>query len=263
VIDIVTDVSIEMAAATDTGTSRARNEDACACVPELSLVAVADGVSGGRGGDTASRMAVEAATRAYREQPASLPAGKRLARAAQQANIEVHELSLFVPELLGMSTTLTAAVIDGGQLVAAHVGDSRLYLLRGDLFTQVTKDHTAAAEQVRLGVKGDPSMVLTRSLGRDLICALDRITLPLVQGDVLLLCSDGLHRVLTESEMAGLLRGADAAGACRALIDAANARGTLDNVTAGVIRMAGPVPAQQRPAGLGEKLLQLVGARRS
>src|SRR5260370_41889253 len=107
---------------------------------------------------------------------------KRLARAAQQANIEVHELSLFVPELRGMSTTLTAAVIDRGQLFAAHVGDSRLYLLRGGALSQVTKDHTAAAEQGRFGGRGAPSSVLTRSLGRDRVCPLGRLSLPLRHG---------------------------------------------------------------------------------
>lgn len=255
--------AIEMAALSDVGTTRARNEDCCACLPELGLVVVADGVSGGRGGDTASSKAVETTSRALREQPATLPAIKRIVRAAQQANIEVHELSLFVPELRGMSTTLTAALIDRGQLFAAHVGDSRLYLLRDGALSQVSKDHTAAAEHVRIGVIGDPSTVLTRSLGRDLICALDRISLPLLQGDVVLLCSDGLHRVLADPEMAALLRGADAAGACRALIDAANARGSPDNLTAGVVRVTGPVPARPRPTGLGDKILQLVDALRS
>jgi protein phosphatase len=263
VIGILPEFAIEMAAVSDVGTARGRNEDSCACVPELGLVAVADGVSGGLGGDTASRMAVEATCRAFREQPASLPMVKRLARAAQQANIEVHELSLFVPELRGMSTTLTAAVIDRGQLFAAHVGDSRLYLLRGGALSQVTKDHTAAAEQVRIGVRGDPSSVLTRSLGRDLICALDRIFLPLLQGDALVLCSDGLHRVLTDAEMEALLRGADAAAACRALIDAANSRGTPDNLTAAVVRMTGPIPPQERPPRLGERILKLVEALRT
>src|SRR5260370_16143780 len=122
VLGFVPDFAMGMAAVSDVGPARGRNEDSCACVPELGLVAVADGVSGGLGGDTASRMAVEATCRAFRQQPASLPMVKRLARAAQQANIEVHELSLFVPELRGMSTTLTAAVLDRGPLFLAHVG---------------------------------------------------------------------------------------------------------------------------------------------
>jgi protein phosphatase len=249
----------EMAALSDPGTERARNEDCCLCAAELGFVAVADGVSGDRGGDTASRMAVEGTLRAYRQQPPSGGAARRLARAAQQANIEVHELSLFVPELRGMSTTLTAVVIEDGTLYAAHVGDSRLYLWRNGSLSQLTKDHTAAAEHVRLGVIGDPATVLTRSLGRDLICTLDRISMPLLQGDALVLCSDGLHRVLGESEMEALVRGAEPARACEALIATANGRGTADNVTAAVVRITGPTPQRPRASGLRERFRQFVG----
>lgn len=260
--ELLPEFAFEMAAVSDVGTMREHNEDFCACAPEAGLVAVADGVSGAHGGETASRMAVEATLREFREQPGSVGAARRLARAAQQANIEVHELSLFVPELRGMSTTLTAAVIDGGQLYAVHIGDSRLYLRRGSTFSQLTKDHTAAAEHVRLGVVGDPSSVLTRSLGRELICALDRFSMPLLQGDLLLLCSDGLHRVLAETEIEKLVRGADAARACEALIETANRRGTADNLTAAVVRMTGPIPPRPRAPGLGERFRQLVGMHR-
>jgi protein phosphatase len=262
VTELLPEFAVEMAAVSHVGTRRPHNEDSCACAPEAGLVAVADGVSGEKGGETASRMAVEATLRAFREQPGSVATPRRLARAAQQANIEVHELSLFVPELRGMSTTLTAAVIDRGQLHAVHIGDSRLYLLRGGACTQLTKDHTAAAEHVRLGVLGDPASVLTRSLGRDLICALDHISMPLLQGDLLLLCSDGLHRVLAESEMERVVRDADAAGACQALIDTANGRGTADNLTAAVVRITGPIPPRPQPAGLAGRLRQFVGMGR-
>src|SRR5207248_9989450 len=105
--------------------------------------------------------------------------------------------------------------------------------------------------------------VLTRTLSRNLICTIDRLSLPLSQGDVLVLCSDGLHGVLGDREIEALVREADAAAACRALIDAANARGTPDNLTAAVVRMIGPIPARPRPAGLGGKLPQLVGPLRS
>ena len=260
--ELLPEFTVEMAAVSDAGTERERNEDSCACAPEAGLVAVADGVSGAQGGETASRMAVESILRGFREQPGSVGTSRRLARAAQQANIEVHELSLFVPELRGMSTTLTAAVIDRGQLHAVHVGDSRLYILRGGVLSQLTKDHTAAAEHVRLGVLGDPASVLTRSLGRELICALDRISMPLLQGDLLVLCSDGLHRVLAEREMERLVRGADATSACQTLIETANRRGTADNVTAAVVRMTGPIPPRPRPAGLGDRFRQLVGMDR-
>ncbi|MGZ6142228.1 MAG: PP2C family protein-serine/threonine phosphatase [Myxococcales bacterium] len=259
---LLPEFAFEMAALSDVGTARDHNEDFCACASEAGLVAVADGVSGNLGGETASRMAVEATLRVFREQAGSLGPARRIARAAQQANIEVHELSLFVPELRGMSTTLTAAVIEEGHLYAVHVGDSRLYLMRDGALSQLTKDHTAAAERVRLGVIGDPSSVLTRSLGRDLICSLDRFSMPLLQGDVLVLCSDGLHRVLAEAEIVTLARGAAAAEACAALIETANRRGTPDNLTAAVVRMTGPISPRPRVPGLGERFRQLVGMNR-
>jgi len=145
-----------------------------------------------------------------------------------------------------------------------------VYLVRGGTITQLTKDHTVAAERQRLGLLSEEHArthagrsVLTRSLGRELICAIDRISMPLSQGEVLVLCSDGLHGVLGDGEIEALVRDADAATACRALIDAANARGTPDNLTAAVVRMTGPIPPRTRPSGLGEKLWQLLGTLRS
>ena len=256
---LVAEFAVEMAALSDPGTAREHNEDFCACAPASGLVAVADGVSGALGGETASRMAVEVTLRAFGEQPASVATPRRLARAAQQANIEVHEKSLLVPELRGMSTTLIAVAIEAGQLYAVHVGDSRLYLLRDGVLSQLSKDHTAAAEHVRLRGATDPSCVLTRSLGRELICPIDRISMPVAGGDVLLLCSDGLHRVLEEAEIGKLLRDADAASACKALIDSANGHGAADNVTAAVVRISGQIAGPPRRIGFARRVRQLVG----
>lgn len=258
----VSDCAFELAALSDVGTKRDHNEDCSGVLVESAVcgvVVVADGVSGALGGEEASRMAVEGLLASWREQGAGVPAGKRLVRAAQQANIEVHEKALFVPELRGMTTTLTAVAVDRGELFAAHVGDSRLYLARGGAATQITKDHTAAAEGLSLiaGAERAKSM-LTRSLGRDLICALDRISMPLQQGDVLVICSDGLHNVLRDDELPALLAGRDAASACAALIEAANTRGTPDNLSAAVLRVTGPVPPRQK--GL---FAQLASALRS
>jgi protein phosphatase len=154
----------------------------------------------------------------------------------------------------------------------AHVGDSRLYLVRGGTIAQLTKDHTAAAEQVRLGLLSERRArhhpgrsLLTRSLGRELIVGLDRLSLGAAQGDVLVLCSDGLYNVLGDDHIEVLVRGAAADAACRALVDAANLRGTYDNVTAAVLRVTGSVPAAPRRS-LGARLRQLVtvfGGRRS
>jgi PPM family protein phosphatase len=264
------DGGFEIAALTDVGTEREHNEDACGTLiegPARGVLAVADGVSGSEGGETASRMAVESVLRSFTEQGEGTAAARRLARAVQSANIEVYELSLAVPELHGMATTLTAVTLDRGELSVAHVGDSRLYLLREGKLTQLTKDHTVAAEQVRLGVlseararKHPGRSVLTRSLGRELIVSLDRISLAAQQGDSLLVCSDGLYNVLDDREIASLLAEAGSAqDACKALIEAANARGTYDNITAAVARIRGAVAKAKEPAGIGARLRRLFG----
>jgi protein phosphatase len=260
------DYAFEVAAISEPGTERDRNEDHSGYLRQSAssgLIAIADGVSSYEGGQTASKLAVEATLRAFGEQPDSLGFGKRLYRAVQQANIAVYDLAVVVPELRRMATTLTAVALDRGELNAAHVGDCRLYRVRAGNIQQLTKDHTLLAEKMRLGLVSEARArthpgrsVLTRSVGRELIVAVDRITAPLIQGDVLVLCSDGLYNVLAEDELEEIVRHADAATACRSLIDAANRRRTHDNVTAAVVRMTGPIPETPR-GGLGARLRRL------
>jgi protein phosphatase len=260
--------ALDVAVLSHPGTTRESNEDHGGVIAEdgiPGLVVVADGVSSSEAGEVASRTAVETTLRIYREQPVTVAAAKRLQRAVQQANIAVHDLALVVPELRGMATTLTAVAVEGGLLHAAHVGDCRLYLARGDRLTQLSKDHTVAAERVRLHLMGKERgrnhperSTLTRSVGRELIVAVDRITTPLLQDDVLLVCSDGLYNVLEDSELHDLLPGRAAMEACAALVETANARGTGDNLTAAVIRVLA-VPDPPPPEGLGSRLMRRLG----
>ncbi len=263
--------ALDAASRTDVGTQRDHNEDACGTLlePGATVAVVADGVSSGPGGEVASQLAVEVVLRAYREELPGRPPAQRLHHAVQQANIELYDKAIAVPELHGMSTTLTALVVEPGTgtLTAVHVGDSRLYLVRDGRAVQLTKDHTLAAERVRMGVMSaerarthPDKSVLTRSLGRELIVNRDRLSHPLRQGDVLVACSDGLHGVLLDDELGELAAAApDAEAACRDLIEAANARGTPDNLTAAVVRVLGAVaPSAPRP-GLGARLRRLLG----
>jgi len=264
----VSEWGVRFAMVSDTGTERSDNEDACGSYvesPTHVLVAVADGVSGEQGGEIASRTAVDVTLRAYKESSASWGALKRLYRAAQQANIEIHDRALVVTELRGMSTTLTAVVVERGLAYAAHVGDSRLYLIRGDAIVQKTKDHTVAAERRRLRLlsaeraKTHPERsILTRSLGRELIAAVDRITFPVAGGDTLLICSDGLYNVLDDDEIREIARGKDAARACNDFIETANARRTGDNLTVAVVQVIGR-PLENPTPGLRGLLSKLVG----
>jgi serine/threonine protein phosphatase PrpC len=253
------DWGVRFAMASDTGTERKDNEDACGSYvesPTHVILVVADGVSGEVGGEIASQTAVDVTLRAYKESSVSWGALKRLYRAAQQANIEIHDRALVVTELRGMSTTLTAIAVDAGMAYAAHVGDSRLYLIRGDSIVQKTKDHTVAGERRRLRLlsaeraRNHPERsILTRSLGRDLIAAVDRITFPIGGGDTLLVCSDGLYNVLEDDELRERAGDDDASRACRDLVQAANARGTADNLTVAILKVVGP-PAPPPAPGL-------------
>ena len=242
---------IEMAALSDAGTERGHNEDHCGKYIKgktCGLVAVADGMATMEGGELASQRAILALMRSFRELAPGMTQTQRLVRAARNANFEVYDMAVIVPQLRGMSTTLTAVSVTDGDLTAAHVGNSRVYLIRDGYINQLSKDHTVAAEAAEATgnyvLKG--SNVLTRSLGRELLVPIDLFELDLVKSDVVVLCTDGLTRVFEDLEIAEIVKGLDAATACRKLIDQANAIGTLDNVTAAVVRVIGETPGTRR-----------------
>jgi protein phosphatase len=265
----VVDCAFVAATLTDTGTERDHNEDSSGVLAEsdtCGVVVVADGVSSGEGGEVASQMAVEVTLRAFQEEPRDRPAGQRLYRAVQQANIEVYDRSVIVTPLRGMSTTLTAVAIDRGELTAVHVGDSRLYLIRDGAIEQLTRDHTVAADKARFGLISEErarnhpdKSTLTRCLGRDLIVNRDRLVHQLQQHDVLMMCSDGLYNILPEKEILALACKPDVEEASRALVEATNRIGSYDNVTAAVIRMVGPITAPAKKAGLAGLASRLIG----
>lgn len=240
---------------TDIGNERENNEDCVGFSYERGnslILVIADGVGGYEGGEQASRMAVEVTLASYRQQAPTVVPEKRLYRAAQQANIDIYDRAVVVTELRSMATTLTAVALEGGMLYAAHVGDSRLYLVRDGTIIQVTKDHTIVAERVRQKLmsaeraRHHPDRgTLSRSLGRELIAAVDRITLPVQTGDVLVLCTDGMHNILDEKEIAELTAEGSAEVISRRLIDTANERGTYDNLSAAVCRIVGDLPARE------------------
>lgn len=254
----ITEIAVHFATLSDVGNERESNEDSCGAHAESTahaLVAVADGVGGEEGGEIASQMAIENTLQTYAESPAPWGPAKRLYRAVQKANIEIHDRALVVTELRRMSTTLTAVVVDGNTAHAAHVGDSRLYLIREGQIVQKTKDHTVAASKQRMRfasatiAKDHPEhSMLTRSLGRELIAQVDRITFPVTGGDVLLVCSDGLYNVLDDEELLEGASAGDPAAICEALLKKANDKGTPDNLTAGVMVVHGGGPLAE-PTG--------------
>ena len=265
----------ELALLSDIGCGRSNNEDFCGHSiesPKEVVLAVADGVGGYDGGEVASQMAVEVTLAAYHESSPSLGPSKRLYRAVQRANIEIHNRSLAVPELRRMATTLTAVAVAEGVLHAIHIGDCRIYLARGGRIQQITKDHTVIGERLRLGLISEKEArthpersALSRCLGRELIASLDRLTIPLRTGDRVIVCTDGLHGMLEDRELDQISRDLTAAEACRRFIEEANARGAADNVTAAFLiarngSTTADLPAsgwRERVPGLLRRLLRM------
>ena len=213
----------------------------------LGLVAVADGMGGHRAGEVASATALEALR-------AAMAAGQPLRDAIEGANDAVLEKSVADQDLRGMGTTLTAGTLGtDGNLLIGHVGDSRAYLVRDGELTQVTNDHSLVEEMVRGGeltpeqAESHPRRsIITRALGIDPEVEVDVYPLELRPGDRLLLCSDGLTTMLSGDEIEAILeRESHPERAAQLLVDAANAAGGEDNVTAVVVEV---VEDEEAPA---------------
>lgn len=242
---------LETAALSDVGRVRTENQDACADLQRQSgerLLVVADGMGGHRGGSIASRLALEAIEEVF--QRGDLSGSELLSEALDVANRRVHDAASNDPGLHGMGTTIVAVLfedrLDGAWI--AHVGDSRLYRLRGSRVEQLTEDHSAVAELVRRGVITKEEAEthprrneILRSLGvlAEVEPSLARIDLR--EGDQVLLCSDGLSGVLSDDEIAGMLLQAEPTEAVRGLVDSVNARGAPDNVTV----VIGSIPLEE------------------
>ncbi len=227
----------------DIGRSRSNNEDCFFIAPDSRLFIVADGMGGHPAGEVASRLAVAAARSylAHQDNP-GLP---HLAQAVLAANRAVRDNARQHPRRQGMGTTLTLLAIQDRQARLAHVGDSRLYLLRASSLRQLSEDHTLAAHRDRPG--GTAMGGSFSNLGHILIQAVglnDHLQICLKQfalkeKDRLLLCSDGLSDMLSDSEMAAALAEKIPRQACSDLLSAALTAGGKDNITAVVIAVGG------------------------
>jgi protein phosphatase len=231
--------------ASDVGHKRRHNEDAFLVMPEAGLFAVADGLGGHTSGEVASRMAVEELAARFAGLPGSPE--QRLRTAFALANRAVHARSLLDPLLAGMGTTLVAAhFAEGGTLAVAHAGDSRAYLFRTGELRRLTEDHSLLQDYIRQSrptpaeIEAYPHKnVIVRALGmRDTVEA-DVSLVELQEGDLVLLCCDGLFGMVSDEEMAGILRGegAEILRANQLLVDAANRAGGADNVTAVLVEV--------------------------
>jgi serine/threonine protein phosphatase PrpC len=223
----------ERAALSDVGLRRAVNQDAF--FSSARLLATADGVGGGPGGEVAAGLAVDA-----------LAAGVATARTAtdlrllaSDASAAVYDAAHGAPSLTGMATTLTAALFVPQGLAVVHAGDSRLYRLRDGALDQLTTDHSVVDQLLREGLIAPERAathplrnMITRALGRDRDTDFDAFVVPVRSGDVFLLCTDGLTKMVGERAIAAEIDAADSLDdAALRLVRAANAAGGSDNVT--------------------------------
>jgi PPM family protein phosphatase len=244
---------------TDPGPNRETNEDSIgefapsdplALQRKGYLYVVADGLGGHSAGEVASSSAVATLGEEYYSPSNHTRIEPALRQAVQAANMRIHELTNRNPEYRSMETTLSALAIAGSQAYIAHIGDTRIYHWRAGRLSQLTSDHSEAAELVRLRVlkpervRDHPGRnVLTRTLGSRLIPRPDYLRQPVLAGDQFAMCSDGLWSEIEEIEMAQVLAEHEPTQACRELIDRALARDCSDNVSIQVIRVqsvAGP-----------------------
>jgi len=211
------------------------------------LFIVADGMGGHSAGEVASQLAVDAISRAYYDHKGEAQAA--LKKAFIEANNQIHTLSLSQESLNGMGTTCTALVLQNGSAFAAHVGDSRLYLIRGGEIYLMTEDHSAVMEMVKQGLltldearhHADKNVIL-RALGShpEVEVTTWEEPFPVREGDHFLLCSDGLYDLVEDNEIKEAVIAGEPRDACESLIALAKERGGYDNITVSVVSIRTP-----------------------
>lgn len=255
-------LSILASGASDVGRRREQNEDAYLVDRSLGLFIVADGMGGHAGGGTASRLAVEtiqASVRAARssrpdvfgatEGVENSPLPEVLREAVEDACARIFQTAQEDPDLSGMGTTVTAALLDGRLAFVAHVGDSRCYLLREGRIYQVSEDHSLVNEQLKAGtISADEAKrsrfknIITRSVGFEQQVQVDLMGVELEAGDALVLCCDGLSNQVDDPEILQIVDESPLDDAPDRLVQLANVRGGDDNITVVVIRAAAAAP---------------------
>jgi len=253
-------LDLEFAEYSDPGMVRGHNEDCLGhVVPETPtqvqsqgwIFVLADGVGGHEDGEQASEIAVETVLDGFRKIPKGVMHVSLLPRLVQEANVAVYDKGHAgaakgaAARGKSMATTIVVCALRFDSAVVSHVGDSRCYLFREGHLAGLTRDHTMAGEQQRMGLiskaeasTGENRHVLTRSLGVELFVAADTVTVNIIPGDVLVLCSDGLHDLVSDERLEQILNTKkDLEVSAKAMVVAANEAGGHDNVSVQLIRV--------------------------
>jgi protein phosphatase len=234
------------AVASDTGRRRRRNEDNYVVAPPL--FAVADGMGGAQAGEVASQLAASALEGGNSDAP---DGPQRIDELIQEANRRIFDRASTDPSASGMGTTMTVALVEGMTVAIGHVGDSRAYLVRGDQMEQLTEDHSLVNELLKSGKLSEEEAqvhpqrsVITRAVGTDPDVDVDGFTIEAEEGDVFLICSDGLSDMVEDEEILEVLHQnrEDLDKAVKALVAAANRGGGEDNITAVAFRISSEAP---------------------
>jgi len=231
---------VEHVGRTDVGRQRSVNEDSLVLAPPF--FAVADGMGGAKAGEVASAMAAETFEG---EADSGEPAEAQLTRILREANRRIYELAVSDDSHRGMGTTVTAAKVTGDEVSLGHVGDSRAYRLRDGELEQLTRDHSLVAELERSGqitpeaAEHHPQRsIITRALGPEPDVQVDTYTLAGRDGDLFLICSDGLTSMISDDELRSILRSSDGLEeVAESLVRAANQSGGKDNITVVMFRL--------------------------
>lgn len=269
---------IEFAAVTDIGKIREKNEDNVLISSDLGLGCVADGMGGHSAGEIASNIAVSVLAETIRKVNNSslkipetfLPkldtTERKILMAANLANAAIYSTAQSSEIYKMMGTTLTGVLFDGDTAIAVHVGDSRIYLYRNSKIVQITTDHSLAMEHVRRGLltkaqadKSKIQNVLTRAMGIKKNIEFDLLKFPVKSGDVMVLCSDGLYKGLTEKQICDVLqKGSNypLVKLCKTLVKKSNDGDGQDNISAVLIKI---MPA--KPLTFGQRLRRMFSSR--
>jgi protein phosphatase len=262
----MTDLSkaIEMATATHAGMVRAHNEDSIGTDSSIGLAVLADGMGGYNAGEVASGIAVALITKEtrdtlsqilpYEKDRASgeLMAARILRNVIARANTSIFQAASSQPQYAGMGTTLVVALFCDNQISVAHVGDSRLYRLRASQLTQLTRDHSLLQEQIDSGMitkemarRSQNKNLVTRAVGIEPEVEADVNTFEAQEGDMYLLCSDGLNDMVDDEDILLTLSSlqANLPLAASQLVQMANDNGGRDNISVILIRVKRPFPA--------------------
>lgn len=260
------DGKLEIYGLTDVGRKRSHNEDTIGSDREIGVVVLADGMGGYKAGEVASAMAVSMILEDLRDSLRNTKKGQideesgfstetlLVKKAIEKANQTIYQTAQSQPQCHGMGTTLVTAAFYDDRLTIAHVGDSRLYRLRGDEFEQVTSDHSLLQELIDKGFytpeeakKSLNKNLVTRAMGIELNVAADFQEDVVMPGDIYLMCSDGLSDLVDDEEMHSTLKtyGDDLETAAKRLVQLANDKGGKDNISVILARTLKPFTAKK------------------